>query len=57
MLVYLQKAKSFDKNLFFVGILSATEEKSSVRIQIRIRTKMSRIQTLFQMSSFVLRSG
>ncbi len=50
MLMYLQKAKSFEKNLYFVGILSATEEKSSVRIRIRIRTKMSRVQTLFKMS-------
>ncbi len=48
MLMYRQKAKSFEKPPIFVGILSATEEKSSVRI--RIHTKMSRVQTLFKMS-------
>ncbi len=47
--MYPQKAKSLEKNLFFVGILSATEEKSS--IGIRIGTNMPRIQTQFKMST------
>jgi hypothetical protein len=41
MLMYLQKAKSFEKKLFLVGILSATEEKSRIRSQIRIRIRSS----------------
>ncbi len=31
------KEKKFEKNLFFVGILPATDEKSRIRSQIRIR--------------------
>ncbi len=33
-----------EKNLIFVGILKTTEEKSSIRIPIQIRLKMSRIR-------------
>jgi hypothetical protein len=43
--MYLQKVinkTTVFKNLFFVGILPATDEKSRIRIQIRIRSKMSR---------------
>jgi hypothetical protein len=41
--MYLQKNKheNFDKkNLFFAGILSATDEKNSIRIRSRIRIRI-----------------
>jgi hypothetical protein len=44
MEMYLQEViskKNIEEKLFFVRILSATDEKSMIRI--RIRTKMSRI--------------
>ncbi len=44
LVMYLQRVRVINqKKLFFVGILKVTQEKS--RIRLRIRTKMSRIQT------------
>jgi hypothetical protein len=56
MKMYLQATESNKqktnkkRNLFFVGIFKVNEEKSSIRIRIRIRTKISRIRnTAIQM--------
>jgi hypothetical protein len=45
--MYLQKVisrKNFVKNLFFAGILKVNDEKSRIRIRIRIHPKMSWIR-------------
>jgi hypothetical protein len=44
--MYLQKViskKLFKKNLFFAGIMLATDEKSRIRILIKIRRSVVRI--------------
>jgi hypothetical protein len=61
MQTYLQKVinKKFEKNLVFVGILKATDDKCRIRISMSVvrirgsgsvvRTKMSRIHNTAQM--------